>query len=190
MTFVGVDQDHQVVSEPRVFDVGVLAVAGDLPRSLQHLVHLIEVEITEQGRDHTTLRNALLARSFQDNLQQMHDVRVINPLRHFLQQPVMPDIIKVSPQVKVENPCLPFDYCFSHSLDRIMCCPLGSISKRSRLEIRLEDRLEDELERALHHSVADRRHGYFELHIGPASLWDQPRSPTPFIPFEVISLWC
>src|SRR5262244_2798502 len=30
MTFVGVDQDHQVVSEPRIFDIGVLAVACDL----------------------------------------------------------------------------------------------------------------------------------------------------------------
>jgi hypothetical protein len=58
------------------------------------------------------------------------------------------------------------------------------------LEIRLEDRLEYELERALHHSVADRRHGCFELHIGPVSLWDRPRSPTPFIPFEVTSLLC
>jgi hypothetical protein len=35
-----------------------------------------------------------------------------------------------------------------------MCCPLGTISKRSRLEIRLEDRLEYELERALYHSGA------------------------------------
>jgi hypothetical protein len=31
MTFVGVDQNHQVVSEPCIFDVGVLAVAGDFP---------------------------------------------------------------------------------------------------------------------------------------------------------------
>ena len=38
MTFVGVDQDHQVVSEPRVFDIGVLAVACDFPRSLQQRV--------------------------------------------------------------------------------------------------------------------------------------------------------
>src|SRR5215831_10614420 len=53
MTFVGVDQDQQVVCEPRIFDIGVLAVACDFPRSLQHFVHLIEVEITEQGRDHS-----------------------------------------------------------------------------------------------------------------------------------------
>jgi hypothetical protein len=38
--------------------------------------------------------------------------------------------------------------------------------------------------------VPDSWHGSFELHIGPVSLWDRPRSPTPFIPFEVISLLC
>src|SRR5260370_34299514 len=47
----------------------------------------------------------------------------------------------------------------------------------------------------LHHRLLDKavqhgRHGSFELHIGPASLWDPPSSPTPFLPFEVISLLC
>src|SRR3954470_7162044 len=83
----------------------------------------------------------------------MHDLGVINPLSHFCQQPVVPDIVKVGTQVEVEDARLPLDYCLSHSLDRVMC--FGPISKR--LEIRLEDRFEDELERALHHSVADRR---------------------------------
>src|SRR6516165_8374144 len=86
----------------------------------------------------------------------MHDIRVVNPARHFLQQPVMPDIVKVGPQVKVENPRLPLDYCFGHALDCVMCCPLGSISIRPRLEVSLEYRLEDELERTLQHSVPDR----------------------------------
>src|SRR3954454_7716853 len=83
----------------------------------------------------------------------MHDLGVINPLSHFCQQPVVPDSVKVGPQVDVEDARLPLDYCLSHSLDRVLCCPLGPISKR--LEIRLEDRFEYELERALHH--ADRR---------------------------------
>src|SRR5947209_5536248 len=51
MSLIGVDQDHQIVCESRIFDVGVLAIAGDLPRSLQHSIHLIEVEVAEQGRD-------------------------------------------------------------------------------------------------------------------------------------------
>ena len=58
MSLVGVDQDHQIVSEPRIFDVGVLAIARDLPRPLQHLVHLIEVKVAEQGRDDSALWNA------------------------------------------------------------------------------------------------------------------------------------
>src|SRR5881392_1166092 len=87
----------------------------------------------------------------------MHDVLVVDPLSHFLQQPVMPDIVKVGSQIKVEDPRLPLSYCFSHSLDRVVCCPLGPISIRPRLEVRLEHRFEDELERTLHHSVPDRR---------------------------------
>jgi hypothetical protein len=43
MSLIGVDQDHQIVCESRIFDVGVLALARDLPRSLQHPIHLIEV---------------------------------------------------------------------------------------------------------------------------------------------------
>src|SRR5712671_1521074 len=158
MPLIGVDQDHQIVCEPRIFDIGVLAIAGDLPRSFQHSVHLIEVEVTEQGRDYSALGNALLARSFQHDLQKMHDVRVINPLCHFFQQPVVPDIVKVGSQVKVEDARLPLDNCLGYSLDRVMCFPLGPISKRSRLEICLEDRFEYELERALHHPVPDRRY--------------------------------
>jgi hypothetical protein len=77
----------------------------------------------------------------------MQNVRVINPLRHFLQQPVVPDIVKVGSQVKVEDARLLMDNCLCYPLDRVMRCPLGPISKRSRLEIRFENRLEDELER-------------------------------------------
>src|SRR5215472_12675834 len=83
----------------------------------------------------------------------MHDVLVGDPLSHFLQQPVMPDIVKVGAQIKVENTRLPLDYCFSHSLDRVMCCPLGPIAIRPRLEVCLEDRFEDELEGTLHHPI-------------------------------------
>src|SRR5262249_47578433 len=51
MTCEGVHQDDQVISIARVFDIRVLAVAGGLLGLLQHLVHLVEVEVTEQGGD-------------------------------------------------------------------------------------------------------------------------------------------
>ena len=41
----------------------------------------------------------------------MHNLRVINPLSHFRQQPVVPDIVKIGAQVKVEDARLPLDYC-------------------------------------------------------------------------------
>src|SRR5215469_12011611 len=68
----------------------------------------------------------------------MQNVRVINPLRHFRQQPVVPDIVKVGSQVKVEDARLLMDNCLCYPLDRVMRCPLGPISKRPRLEIRFE----------------------------------------------------
>jgi hypothetical protein len=50
MSLVSVDQDHQVVSESRIFDGGVLAVARGLLRPLQHPVNLGEVDVAEQRR--------------------------------------------------------------------------------------------------------------------------------------------
>src|SRR5215471_13978496 len=96
MSLVGINQDHQIVRESRIFDWGELAIAGDIPRLLQHPIHLIEVNITEQGRNYSALWDASLARSFQHDLQKMHDVGVINPSCHFFQQPVVPDIVKGS----------------------------------------------------------------------------------------------
>jgi hypothetical protein len=40
----------------------------------------------------------------------VHDVRVVDPLRHFRQKPVVPNIVKVGAQIKVEDPRLPLDY--------------------------------------------------------------------------------
>jgi hypothetical protein len=42
-----------------------------------------------------------------------------------------------------------------HATDRFMSCLLGTVSKRSRLEVGLKDRLQDQLERPLRHSIAD-----------------------------------
>ena len=43
--------------------------------------------LLRSGRHYSALWNALLARSFQYHLQKMHNVRVINPLRHFQRWP-------------------------------------------------------------------------------------------------------
>jgi site-specific DNA recombinase len=82
MSGVGVDQDHQIIGKPCVLDVGVLAVARGLFRPLQHPIHLGEVEVTEERRDHPALRDAALTVGLEHQLQQMQHVRIIHPSCH------------------------------------------------------------------------------------------------------------
>src|SRR5262249_41825744 len=49
---VGAHQYHQIIGESSILDHRESAVARHFPRPLQHLVHLIEIEITEQRRSH------------------------------------------------------------------------------------------------------------------------------------------
>ena len=144
MPRVGVDQDHQVVSEPRIFNAGVLAVACGLLRPLQHPVHLGEVEVAEQRRDHPALRNAPFAVGFEHHLQQVHHVAIVHPLGHLRQQPIMPDIVEIAAQIDVDDVCLVLNDRSRHAVDRFMGCPLWTVSKRPRLEVRLEDRFQYE----------------------------------------------
>src|SRR6266511_2881700 len=49
MAWVGVHQDHEIISEARVLNVRVLALCGHLFGALEHLVYLVEVQITQHG---------------------------------------------------------------------------------------------------------------------------------------------
>ena len=100
MSRVSIHQDHQIIGKTRVLDIGVLAVACYLLRPLEHPVHLVEVEITEQWGDHSALRDAVSTIGFQHDLQQMHHVVVIDSLCHFGQQSVVPDVV-----VGRDEPC-------------------------------------------------------------------------------------
>ena len=157
MSRVGVDQDHQIICKPRILDVGVLAEARGLFRPLQHAINLGEVEIAEQWRDDPALRNATLTIGFEHDLQQAHHVCIIHPSCHLGQQTIMSNVVKIAAQVDVYDACLLLNNRSGYPVDRFMSCPLGTISKRSRLEVCLEDRLQHELERTLHHSISDRR---------------------------------
>jgi hypothetical protein len=154
---VGVDQDHQIVRKTRVLDVGVLAIACYLLRPLKHPIHLVKVDITEQWGDHSALRDATSTAGLQHDLQQVHHVIVIDSFRHFRQQPVVPNVVKVALQIEVYDACLPLKDRLGDSVDRFMSCLLATLSKRARLEVGLKDRLQDEFERPLHHPIPDRR---------------------------------
>src|SRR5579863_454563 len=87
----------------------------------------------------------------------MQHVRIIHPPCYFGQEPIMSDVVKVAAQIDVYDTCFLLTNCSGHPFDRFMRCPLGTISKRSRLEVCLEDRLQYELERPLHHAVPNCR---------------------------------
>src|SRR5262245_56489401 len=79
-----------------------------------------------------------------------------DPLCHLGQQSVVPNVVEVAPQIKVYDACLVPNDCLGHAVDRFMSCLLGTVSKRSRLEVGLKDRLQDQLERPLHYPIPDR----------------------------------
>jgi len=58
---LGLHQDHEISREPGLVEGGRGTTAGDLFRLLQHPLHRGEIQMTEERREHTALRNALLA---------------------------------------------------------------------------------------------------------------------------------
>jgi site-specific DNA recombinase len=111
-----------------------------------------------RGRSHhPTLGNPALPGGLQHPLEQVQDLAVLNPSRHLLQQPVMPDTVEEGHQVDVDHPRLVLDDRFGHPDHRRLRGPLGSITVRPVMEVRLEDGLQDEFERPLDHPVPNRR---------------------------------
>src|SRR5262249_31221523 len=155
MSCEGVHQDDQVIGVARVLDVRVLAVASGLLGLLQHLVHLVEVEVTEQGGDHPALRDAFLPGRLQHHLEQVEHVAIAHPLRHLRQQQVMPHVVEVGPQIDIDDARLALDDGLGDPLHRLMGCPPWSVAKRPRLEVGLEDGFQDELECPLDHAIPD-----------------------------------
>ena len=111
--------------------------------------------LLRKGSNHSTLRDSTSTVGFQHDFQQVHHIIVIDSLRYLGQQTVVPNVVKVAPQIEIYDACLMLNDRLGHATDRFMSCLLGTVSKRSRLEVGLKDRLQDKLERPLHHSIAD-----------------------------------
>src|SRR5206468_2576096 len=77
-----------VVGVARVLDVREPAITRDLFRLLQHCIHLGEVDVTEQGGDHTALGNPAFPGCRQHQLEQVQDLVVLNPARYFPEQQI------------------------------------------------------------------------------------------------------
>ena len=85
----------------------------------------------------------LLASRLDQQLQQMHDLGVVDSPRDFLKEDVMPDIAEKGPQIKIKHPSLLVRNRIRDARHRLMRRPLGPVAVRTRLEISLEDGLKD-----------------------------------------------
>ena len=57
--------------------------------------------LLRSGRHHSTLRDAAATICFQHDFQQVHHVIIVDSLRHFGQQQVVPNVVKIAAQVEI-----------------------------------------------------------------------------------------
>src|SRR5215469_8160708 len=70
-----------------------------------------------KGRDHPALRNSLLPRRIQQQLQEPQDRIVIDSPRYLLQHDMMPDRVEVGTQIKIDYVGLALQNCRRYTLD-------------------------------------------------------------------------
>ena len=84
MPRMGIHQHHQVIRKPCILDGRVLLIACGFDRLLQHFIYPGEIDVADQRRNHTALRNPFLPRRFQDHLEQPHHRIILHSLSHLL----------------------------------------------------------------------------------------------------------
>jgi len=88
----------------------------------------------------------------------VQDLRILNPVRHLLNQPIVPDRVEVGGQIKIDHLRLALEDGRRHPRHRVMRVPLRSVAVRAVVKLRFTDRFHDELERPLHHAIPDGRY--------------------------------
>src|SRR5215468_6689397 len=106
-----------IIGEPGIFNRRPPLVPGHCFRSFQHPVYLVEVQITEQPRNHPALRNSLLPRRVQQQFQKPQNRVVIDSPRHLLQHNMMPHRVEVGSQIKIDYVGLALPNGLLHQLD-------------------------------------------------------------------------
>src|SRR5205823_8286410 len=94
------------VGKARIFQHRPPLISRDLLGPLQHLVHLIEIEITEQWGNHSTLGNTSFPGRLENQLEEVHDILIIDPPGHLLAHDMMTHRVEIGAQVQVNYLCL------------------------------------------------------------------------------------
>ena len=84
--------------------------------------------MTAQRGDHTPLRDSLGARRLQEALEDLHHIRVVDPLGDFGQEHVVPHVVEKRLHIHVDDPCLLLDNRLSHALHGRLRGPLWAVA--------------------------------------------------------------
>src|SRR6516165_8285009 len=98
---MGVNQDHHVIRKTRVLHMGVSSAPRRGSRLLQHSVYLVEIKITENGRNHSALRDSFPPRRLQDQVEKPHHLCLLDPSSYLLQQQIMLNAVEVGSEIKI-----------------------------------------------------------------------------------------
>jgi hypothetical protein len=101
MTRMGVHPDNDVVRPAAVLDRCPSLMASDLASPLQHAIYLVEVDVAEERRNHTALRNTPTSRGFQNLLQQAHDCVIVHTSSDLLQKEMMSHVVEVGSKIQI-----------------------------------------------------------------------------------------
>lgn len=126
----------------------------------------VQVDVTEQRRDHPALgragdrladRPVLHHPGAQHRAQQFEDVAVTDAFLDRLHQPVMRNRLETRGNVGLHHPPSALPGLIDEDLQGVLLRTLRAEPERARQEVGFKDRLDDDLRRRLHDAVTDAR---------------------------------
>ena len=161
-----VRQDDHVIEVPCIGEVAV--------SSRESVVQVVQHHVCQERRERRPLRDAPLARAFQELPDEPQHLLVTHPSGHFRQHRRVPDVVEEALQVHVEHKVLLVNQSRTHFSDGVVGRASRPRTERVSREIGFEDWFQQEPECAVDHAVSNRRdRDYADL---AAFLWNLPSS--------------
>jgi hypothetical protein len=146
----------------------VIRVADECsaPARLPCPVEPVQIDVAQDGRNHTALRSPGTAApdrpilhhpGAQHRAHELQEMAVADPFLDRRHQPVMRNRLVTVSDVRLDHPAPALPGFVDHDLERVVCRAPGPKPKRARQEVGFEYRLDDDLRRRLHDPITQRR---------------------------------
>ena len=130
---------------------------GEIAVSLREsVVQVVQYHVCQERRERRPLRDAPLARAFQELPDEPQHLLVAHPSGHLRQYRRVPDVVEEALQVHVEHNVLLVNQSRTHFVDGVVSRAARPRPERVSREIGFEDRFQQQPEGALDYAVPDR----------------------------------